>query len=47
MIGWDAPIPHDYLGYYKQILKEATRSDEKGESRAPKRSGEDEEEILF
>lgn len=47
MIGRDAPIPYDYLGYYKQTLKEATRSDEKGESRAPKRSGEDEEEILF
>jgi len=47
MIGRDAPIPYDYLGYYKQTLKEATRTDEKGESRAPKRSEEDEEEILF
>lgn len=38
--GKDAPISGDYLGYYKQTLKEITRSDEKGEITSPEETRE-------
>jgi len=37
----DASISCNYFGYYKQTVKEATRTDEKGELQALKRSVEE------
>jgi len=43
----DASISCNYFGYYKQTVKEATRSDEKGELQALKRSREETKKRSF